>query len=423
MLLRFFLTIWLSIMLCIVGIAVIDRMMGESPNMEFAEAYRHATVLDLTEAAILDDSATARRLIALAANLEPAIMLSIETLPDCSRAEPDMYDTRMVTTPERCLLLTASGADPSIEVPGTPTSVFLIGALLIGAVAALLLARRFMRPITTLSDGFRALSRGEFSARIGDTLGRRRDEMGRLAMDFDLMAGRLETLSDARRRLFHDVSHELRSPLARLQAAAGVLRQSPAKLGPMLARIEAEIGKLDHLVDEILTLARLEYSGTQILVRQRVDLVDLLAPIVADAAFEGQERGVGCSYDGPGGIEGEVDPELFHRALENVIRNAVRHTADGTQIEVRARVSADVDGSRRHLTLTVEDRGPGVAVAEIESIFVPFQRAADTTKPGGAGLGLAIARRAMEVHGGAASAAARAGGGLVVTLSLPLRTP
>jgi two-component system OmpR family sensor kinase len=243
----------------------------------------------------------------------------------------------------------------------------------------------------------------------------RRDEIADLGDDFDQMAQQLQKLVAAQRRLLHDVSHELRSPLARLQAAIGLVRQSPEKLEASLERIEREVMRLDELVGEVLTLARLE-SGAAGAAAQAIDFAELVADVAEDARFEAEAANRRLSLKSLDEACVHGSAELLHRAVENVVRNAVKYTAEGSAVELELTAQA---GQAR---LLVADRGPGIAPEELERVFEPFYRtSSDTAK--GFGLGLAIAQRAVASHGGTIRATAREGGGLRVAIELPLFTP
>lgn len=286
------------------------------------------------------------------------------------------------------------------------------GLILTGALAALaasaLLAWYLARPIRNLRWAFRAAAEGRLDTRVAPLMRGRRDEIADLGGDFDAMAQQLQKLVAAQRRLLHDVSHELRSPLARLQAAIGLVRQDPARLDASLERIEREVARLDALVGEVLTLARLE-SGTAQGAPETVDLADLVANIVADARFEAEAKGRRVELDSVEQLSVSGRAELLHRAVENVVRNAVRHTAAGSAVSV---VLSNAHGKA---SLTVRDHGPGVAAEHLEHIFEPFYRVGGA----GFGLGLAIARHAVVAHGGSMRAHNAPGGGLQVELELP----
>ncbi len=318
---------------------------------------------------------------------------------------------------------------PSTEAPRRPRRAApiplsaIVGAGLLASLAfSALLAWYLTKPIRHLRSGFGSLARGALDTRVAQRMGRRNDELADLGREFDRMAGQLQQLIGAQRRLLHDVSHELRSPLARLQAAIGIARQDPARRDAMLERIERDTVRVDGLVGELLTLARLEASPADAAIEE-VDLAELVASIVDDARFEARAAGRELAYEERlerRHTKGRAD--LLHRAFENVVRNALKFAPPGSRIDVRAQAQAH--GPFR---LIVADRGPGIADDERESIFEPFHRgraaastrSADAPAPG-YGLGLAIARRAIELHGGHIAAAPREGGGLVVTIELPM---
>ncbi len=302
---------------------------------------------------------------------------------------------------------------------GRPLPPYLL--LASGLVASLafgaLLAWYVTRPIRHLRQAFVALSVGRLDTRVAPLIGRRRDEVADLGREFDKMAQRLQTLIAAQRSLLHDVSHELRSPLARLQAAIGLVRQSPQKLQGSLDRIETEAERLDDLVGQILTLSRLE-AGTPAELLERpepTDLVDLIGSIASDAHFEAQASDRAVVFESDGELPADVRVELLHRAVENVVRNAVKYTHPGTTVEVTATRKPSGDG----VLVSVADQGPGVAEDELAAIFEPFYRGPQGQPSLGFGLGLAIARRAVEAHGGRVRAVNRPGGGLVIEMEVP----
>ncbi|MGE0803943.1 MAG: sensor histidine kinase, partial [Burkholderiaceae bacterium] len=287
--------------------------------------------------------------------------------------------------------------------PPQPLSpwVFVATGLLASLAFSALLAWYLTRPIRHLRRAFAAVAEGRLETRVAPRIGRRTDEIADLGHDFDRMAGQLQQLIAAQRRLLHDVSHELRSPLARLHAAIGLARQDPQRADAMLERIEREAVRLDRLVGELLTLARLE-AGQSSPAREHTDVVELLAGLIDDARFEAQARQRDVRFSAPPDAFVDADSELLHRAFENVVRNAIHHTREGTVVEV----TAHRDEARHRLIVTVDDHGPGVAADELPRIFEPFHRSSGSP---GFGLGLAIARRAVEAHGGRISAENRAG--------------
>jgi signal transduction histidine kinase len=293
----------------------------------------------------------------------------------------------------------------------------LIWTFLASLISAVLLARYFSKPIDHLRDAFDAAANGNLQVRVGDSMGSRRDELADLGQDFDRMADRLNTLMDAQRRLLHDVSHELRSPLARLQAAVGLARQRPEQLETTMDRIEHESGRIDELVGELLTLSRLE-AGVLGMEDEEIRVGDLLTDIVEDARFEAKLNQQQVLFEGRCDVVLKGRPELLARAVENVVRNALKHTPPGKRITV----VCSVDEQSRILRLDVLDEGTGVAESELSSIFEPFFRGSGAYNTDGHGLGLAIAKRVMRSHGGSIQASNRASGGLCVEMLLPLDT-
>ncbi len=292
--------------------------------------------------------------------------------------------------------------------------------MLAGSVVSLLfaagLAWYFSRPIRSLKQAFDAAADGRLDVRTGQALACRRDELADLGSDFDRMAERLQALVEGQRRLLHDVSHELRSPLARLQAALDLLQQQPERQQEFIARIGREAERMDQLVGELLTLARLD-AGARHRFDETVDLDELIADVAEDAEFEGRPLGCRVVTEGRAQARLEGNRELLHRALDNVVRNALRHSPrEGT-----VRLSVSLQDGRR-ATIRVDDEGSGVPEAELETIFAPFARSASAHAFAGYGLGLAITRRVMDLHGGRVSAANRPQGGLSVRLELPVRS-
>lgn len=333
------------------------------------------------------------------------------------RADPNSRSVRLETTAGQHYLLFVP-ATAGIRSPRFPPSSPLL-PLGIGILASLgfsaLLAWYLAKPIRHLRGAFEAVAAGKLDTRIGTRMGRRRDEIADLGQDFDRMTEHLQQLVGSQRRLLHDVSHELRSPLARLQAAVGLARQQPEKRDVSLDRIEHEAGRLDQLVGELLTLSRLE-AGMSGAADEEVDLLELIASIVEDARFEAAATDRQVLFSGAGEVVATVRAELLYRAFENVIRNALKYAPQGTAVEVHAERRT----APEQLFVTVLDRGPGVADSDLQKVFEPFFRSGAEFMPGGFGLGLAIARRAIEAHGGSIQAANREGGGLRVEIAVPV---
>jgi two-component system OmpR family sensor kinase len=230
------------------------------------------------------------------------------------------------------------------------------------------------------------------------------------------MASQLREVMDRQRRLFHDVSHELRSPLARLQAAVGLARQQPETMRASLDRIEHEGERIDTLIGELLTLSKLE-AGVIVSMDQDIDVNELVTEVIADARFEANANSRVIVFDERCTVVVKGQWELLHRAVENIVRNALKHTQQ--HIHVRLDIATDANGSKAHIVVT--DEGPGVPEQELTEIFAPFFRSAGSTHTYGHGLGLAIARRVAEAHGGTINASNCTAGGLRVEMVLPIK--
>jgi two-component system sensor histidine kinase CpxA len=341
----------------------------------------------------------------------------------------------------------------------------LAGVLLAASVVAWSLVRHLTSPILALRRATQRLASGDLAARAEPDAEKRRDEMGDLARDFNAMAARLEVLVheherlvESQKRLLGDVAHELRSPLARINVALELARDEvseatltaastaastsePSEIEDAHNRIEREVGRLGDLISRLLTLSRLE-SGVQKRGEVLVELAALIESVAADANFEVrpsknvafEARCESCALRGT--------PELLRSAIENIVRNAVRHAPASTCVQISLARENTEDGARWHqggrcfvsaapdeeasayAVISVRDSGPGVPEEELSQVFRPFYRAGSgrATREGGAGLGLAIALRAVEVHGGQMRACNAEGGGLLVEARLPLDT-
>jgi two-component system sensor histidine kinase CpxA len=302
-----------------------------------------------------------------------------------------------------------------LPVPG------LIIAIISSGLVCYLLSWYMTKPIVRLRAATQQLTAGDLTARSGAPVGKRRDEIAGLMRDFDAMAERLEMLVKAQSRLLNDISHELRSPLARLNVALGLARQrAGVESADMLDRIELEASRLNELIGRILTLARLE-DGEQRVPQIPVPLGELVASVAEDAEFEAQERHCHVHTvipEGDWGVRG--NDSLLHSAVENVVRNAIRYTQEGTSVEIE--LTSEKQGSGAEAVLRVSDSGPGVPEDALGKLFEPFYRLDDARGrlTGGVGLGLAITERAVRFHGGKVSAVNRPEGGLMVEIRLPL---
>jgi len=314
------------------------------------------------------------------------------------------------------------GPGPGRGEPGGPPPRFrpltpfipIAAAVLASLLFAALLAWYFARPIRALRQAFDAAASGDLAPRFPAEPRAGGDELTTLGRDFDRMTARLRALLDGQKNLLHDVSHELRSPLARLQAAIGLAHQQPEKAAASMERIERESIRMDKLVGELLTLSRLE-AGAFDAPRQEFSIGELLDDILQDAQFEAASNGREVTFCRDADAQLNGQPELLARAIENVVRNAIKHSPPGGKVEVDTVLDA------RFIRIRVMDNGPGVASEDLGKIFQPFYRGSSSGKDvDGHGLGLAIAQQVVRQHGGRIAAANRTGGGLCVALALPL---
>jgi two-component system sensor histidine kinase CpxA len=274
-------------------------------------------------------------------------------------------------------------------------------------------------PLARLRKAAQSLAAGDLTARTGAPLRGRSDELAELMRDFDRMAERIEGLVESQSRLLKDVSHELRSPLARLNVALGLARQKASpEVDGSLNRIETEADRLNQLIQRLLTISRLE-SGTDGVHKTKLSLRELVEHVARDAEYETPGRGCEVSADPTDEFLVEGDPELLRSAIENVVRNATRYTAEGTVVEIRLERQTNESGVEA--VVRVLDSGPGVPNEALEKIFQPFYRLDDARnrQTGGAGLGLSIADRAVRLHGGQLRASNRPEGGLEVEIRIP----
>lgn len=293
-----------------------------------------------------------------------------------------------------------------------PMPMLWVGGLA-GLLFSTVLAWNLTRPMRKLRDGFDRVAQGDLSVRLFPAMRRRHDELSEVARDFDSMAERLELLVSAREQLLHDVSHELRSPLARLQLAIGLARQNEGNVENSLQRIEHEAGRLDKMIGELLALSRAESNSLPD--EEYFDLYGLVDAVVSDARYEAQIPGVEIVLQASSDVEYTVkgNAELMRRAVDNIVRNALRFSSHGQRVTV---VLTRVD---QLFQIEVSDQGPGVEESKLSSIFDPFVRVKSSMSGKGYGLGLAITRKVVLAHGGQVEARNGEQEGLVITLRIP----
>jgi two-component system, OmpR family, sensor kinase len=331
---------------------------------------------------------------------------AVEPAAECSGK------TSIGAADQGCLQLLRKGSMSERLLLVQPAALPLFIGALVSAIMAIFLSRWLTRPIRDVSQGLKAIAAGHLDTRILGKLKTSNPELQDLGKDFDFAAERLQSLAEGRSRLFHDISHEIRSPLARLRAAVGLIEVSPARGASLAGRMEGDISRLDHLVNEILTLARLE-RGEIMGEFHSFDLLHLVENIIEDANFEGRSREVSVQYSGVEALELRGNPELLHRACENIIRNALSHSPEGGLVQVTGQRVNEA------IVLEVADDGPGVPEADLKNIFAPFVRVDKEARSSGIGLGLAIASAALTSHGGTITARNRLPHGLLITITLP----
>jgi two-component system sensor histidine kinase CpxA len=300
-----------------------------------------------------------------------------------------------------------------------------IVSIIVSGLICYWLTRYLTRPILRLREAARRISSGDLSARLESSLTRRHDEFGELVRDFNTMADRIESLVAAQRQLLSDISHELRSPLARMNLALELARQrSGPESAAVLDRMEREADRLNDLIGNLLTIARLD-SKAPAPEASVVDLADLVHEVAADAQFEARSRNCDVKVTASDPCNTRGNSDLLRSAIENVVRNAVRYTEEGSSVEISLLCPANGSPSARRAIIRVRDHGPGVPESELLNVFRPFYRveAARERKSGagaGVGLGLAITKRALDLYNGSVVARNAEGGGLEVEIALPV---
>jgi len=268
------------------------------------------------------------------------------------------------------------------------------------------------KPLYKLGEAAANIADGRLDTRVDPSLTNRRDEIADLARNFDRMAERIESLITGQRRLLGDVSHELRSPLSRLMVALSLVKQGSAtEAAENLERIGLEARRLDTLIGQLLTLTRID-SGVDRGSSARFDLTSLLQEVANDGDFEARSRNRRVVIQQADVCTAEGFEDVLRSAVENVVRNAIRHTAEGTAVEIS--LQKRISGT----CLRVRDYGPGVPEAMLSEMFLPFRRVSNE-KSDGAGLGLAMAERAVSLHRGTIGARNAPEGGLIVEIALP----
>ena len=339
---------------------------------------------------------------------------------ETERAGDSLTIALAVDAPDGERYVVAARSPAAVRLVATPPSeLFLrnVAIVLVCTFGCLTLALYSRSPLVSVRDVSRRLADGDLSIRVPVAFTRRTDELGHMVREFNAMADRVEAVVETQNRMLRDVSHELRSPLSRQQIAIELARKQGVAYEP-LERIEAEALRMTMLIGDLLTYTRMQpgYGRT---LDTRISVSKVVRDVVADAGYEAVSRRVTLHLLRADDCTVTGSETLLRSALENIVRNAVKYTAEGTAVNISVQRRAG------RAVLAVRDHGPGVPPGELERIFDPFYRvdAARQRDTGGTGLGLSIARRIVHAHDGLIRAFNERGGGLGVVMTLPLCPP
>jgi two-component system sensor histidine kinase CpxA len=327
------------------------------------------------------------------------------------------------------LMLPGSGGRDHIfatELPAGPRAAFgmdraavlfrFVVALSVSGFICYLLALYLTGPILRLRQAAQQLAEGMLSTRAAASIERRRDELGTLGRDINTMAARIEQLISRQRQLIFDISHELRSPLARLNVALDLARARKAGNLPF-DHMESDLGRLNEMIGRLLTIASLDAAAVPVEMTS-VNMTEIVGQIVNDAGFEAQKRNVVVNMAAPEECYARGNAELLHSAIENIVRNAIRYTTAGTSVDVSLELN-----DKSQVLLVVRGHGQGVPENDLGRIFQPFYRVAEARdrESGGVGLGLAIVDRVVRIHRGTIHTKNAQPAGLKVVIEIPAR--
>lgn len=290
----------------------------------------------------------------------------------------------------------------------------ILASILASFLSAALIAWYFSKPIQLLQAAFSKGAKGDLISDVAQKMGTRKDAFSDLGHDFDSMASRLSKLLKGQKHLLNHVSHELRSPLSRIQIAIGLAKQNSAKTPAALDRIQLESERMDQLIGELLQLSKLE-SGVNTLNKTNVNLSHLLQDMLDDAKFEASEKNITVVSDIQPNCQLNCEAELLYHAIENIVRNALKFSP------ANSKVSVAMHQTQQSLEIKVSDQGDGVAESALEDIFEPFVRSNDAQDQHGYGIGLALAKQVIHAHQGTIKAKNNPhGSGLTVMIVLPI---
>jgi signal transduction histidine kinase len=295
-----------------------------------------------------------------------------------------------------------------------------IAMLLLASLFSLWLAYHIASPIHSIQSDARSVATGDLKARVTPAVSKRHDELAALAIDFDSMVDRLEALIQAQKDLLSSVSHEVRSPLARINLCLEILRSEwTGGSADVFDRLQSEVERVDLLMGQLLMLSRLE-AGLSAAGREDVNLSQLLEEVTANGDFEARPMTKSVTLSAKSSVYLDTaDPHALRSAFENIVRNAIRFTQPGTNVEVALRVEDRTP--RSFVEISVRDCGPGVPEESLHTIFQPFVQLTGDGLSGEThnGLGLAIASQAVRMHHGTIAAANLPRGGLEICVRLP----
>jgi two-component system, OmpR family, sensor kinase len=290
----------------------------------------------------------------------------------------------------------------------------LVVGVIVSLFSALILAWNFSKPIKALRSSFDEVAKGNLDVSVSQKIAYRNDELSELGFEFDQMVEKLKKLIEGQSRLLHHVSHEMRSPLARLQIAIGLAKQGSVEVGTTIDRIELEVTRMDKLIGEVLDLSRLD-AGIKKMSKVSFNLTELLDEIVEDARYEAKVKRIKINKTCSGNFEVYANQELLYRAIENIVRNAIKYSDEDCVIDIEC----DLKQPNR-ISILVNDQGHGVDEQELKELFKPFFRGQSGEKAFGYGLGLTITKQIIEAHGGEISAKNLKPSGFSVEIALPV---
>jgi two-component system OmpR family sensor kinase len=427
---KFLIGSWVTLALVALGNAVLFHAVATEVMPLSVQVAARYTDLELAAAAEILKAEGPSGLERFASRLPPDVHLELtrgDVGPAQSAPSPangfKIVRSQLVPTAAGDFTITAASSHDVADVPPllrrVPAGLLFVDFLAL-SLFSVIIAQYLAGPIRRLSTGLARAAEGDLDVRVTEKLGGRKDELADLARTFDYMADKLKQLVQSRERLLHDVSHEFRSPLTRIRLAAEFAVNNPGRWRSSIERIFNDVERLSRLVETLLTMSRVQFTAAKS--ETYFDLADLLCEVVADVRFEAQAANITLHALVPDQLRDRPElvlngnPDLLRRAIENVLRNAVRFSKPEQTVTLVLSSPAEAPHT---LQLEISDEGPGVPPEDLNRIFEPFERLEESSGSEGFGLGLAIARTAVQGYHGTIWAANRSTGGLIVTLRLP----